>query len=93
MRRLTQYSKQYKVEFSPRAQAQLKQLPAGLTDEISEQLQSIAELVELAPIPQVGGLTDEREAPPLHLTVGEWVLTYVIERRARKIRVIELDLG
>lgn len=80
----------YQIEFDADVRRRLEALPAWLSERISDEVASLAELADLAPIPQVGGLTDELSAPPLRLIVADWTVTYRLRRRDRVLRVIDL---
>ncbi|MBX5482204.1 MAG: hypothetical protein IRZ16_10275 [Myxococcaceae bacterium] len=91
MRRLEISNSAYRVEFAPSVKPLLAAFSRELSARINGELYALAELAELAPIPLLGSLIGPHDAPPLHLTVEEWIITYVIDRRGRLIRVVALE--
>lgn len=91
MRRLAQHPCSYSVEFAGSVSRLLARLPREVKYRITSELHALAELAEVAPILHLGVQNDDGYALPLHLTVGEWIVTYVIERRGRTVRVIQLE--
>ena len=91
MRRFGTARSSYRVEFALSVKPLMAELSPELADRISREVHALAELAELAPIPMVGGFTEAHDAPPLHLTVADWIITYVIDRRGRTVRVIALE--
>ena len=81
----------YRVEFAPGVKSLLAKLSPTLTDSVVDEMHALAELAELAPIPSVVDFTEGYNAPPLYLTVDQWIVTYVIDRSRKSVRVINLE--
>lgn len=89
MRRMGQRDSRYRVELEPNVRVRMSEFPGWVSQRIMDEISSLAELADLAPIPVSSSI--ENLAPPLHLAVSDWVVTYLIERRERCIRVTGVE--
>ena len=90
MRRWSSDRAGWKVVFAPGVIENVRRLPEPVRSHLHARLGELAELAQLAPIMAVGSFAAD-SAPPLHLTVDDCVVTYVIDRRERAVQVIGLD--
>ncbi len=90
MRRWSSDRAGWKVDFAQRVREQIRALPEETRESLHSRLGELAELAQLAPIMAVGSFAAD-SAPPLHLTVDDCVVTYVLDRQGRLVRVVGLD--
>lgn len=89
MRRWSSHPNHYSVEFAPVARARLREFEPDLQARVHQEMEALAELADLAPIPHASTFGDGN--PPLHLSLGDLVITYLIERGSRRIRVVDIE--
>lgn len=91
MRRWTPQNQRYSVEFEPALLARLGVFGERLRERIADEMEALAELADLAPLSSYSAAASDDSAPRLHATVDDSVVTYVVERHARRIRVVDVS--